>query len=398
MSLVISQVRDWKLGDLTNTAAGLRSGADKMSEAALTVINGLKGVETDWQGEARDKAKVLGKDHYETLQEKARRWNKAAGVLDEGAQQLGLLRNAILDRVDDPANKQKYVIADDGNVELTDAYAKTLKTEDAQRVAETERANMETSLRSLLATAELCAQRYDAQTTGALKDADWYGPTGVPEPTALPTDPKTAANKNGSGPDQYHTNPPSSGYDRIRLQGTKGWAEGLVEAGRSAGQTYAPELLQHFLDGSGKTMTVPVDNMFHDMPWFQQSAQDQTRATVQTAINAMPPGYKGPVAFQSDYTNLKSDGTPARPDKFNNPDWFAAMGTFSYQTSGIATPTADGHYSVAARTSVYDYYNFDTTDPHPWPQVSDLNNLQRAGWAQNFETVGTSGIQRSTYP
>ncbi|TDH56698.1 hypothetical protein E2F47_06095 [Mycobacterium eburneum] len=397
MSPTISQVRDWKLGDLTNTAAGLRSGADKMSEAALTIINGLNGIGTDWRGETRDRADVTGKDHYDTLTEKARRWNNAAGVLDEGAQQLGLLRTAILDRVDDPGNKQKYVIADDGNVELTDAYAKTLTTKDAQTVAETERADLETALRSLLATAGLCAQRYDAQTTGALKDSEWYDAPGIPAPTPLPTDPKTKANKDGSGPDQYHTENPT-GYDRIRLQGTKGLAEHLVAGGRAAGQTYAPDLLQHFLNGSGTPMTVPVDNMFHDMPWFQQSAQDQTRATVQTAINAMPAGYKGPIAFQSDYTNQRSDGTMARPDKYTNPDWFAAMGTFSYQTSGVATPTADGHYSVAAKTSVYDYYNFETTDPHPWPQVSDLNKLQRAGWAQNFDTVGTSSVQTSTYP
>jgi len=76
------------------------------------------------------------------------------------------------------------------------------------------------------------------------------------------------------------------------------------------------------------------------------------------------------------------------------------VGTFSYQSSGIATPTSEGNYTVSSRTSIYDYYNYETTDPNKFglPQASDLNNLHRAGWAQNFDTVGTSSYQRSTYP
>lgn len=398
MSLTISQVRSWSLGDLSGSATGLRNGAVDMSQGALTIINKLNGVATDWKGEMRDAAVVRAKDQSGLLVQKAERWCKGADVLDEAAEQLGLLRNAILDRVDDPDSKRMYVIADDGNVELTDEYARTLTTKEDKESAETARAELETVLRSLLATAALNAQLYDEKTTAALVGSEWYSSPSFPGPTPLPAAPKANANADGSGPDQYRTEPPKSGYDRIRLQGTQLWAEGLVDAARMGGQTYAPDLLQHFLDGSGKPMTVPVDNMLHDMPWFNQSAQAQTRSTVQTAIGAMPPGFKGPVAFQSDYVSSKADGTPARPDKFSNPDWWAAMGTFSYQTSGVATPTADGHYSVAAKTSVYDYYNFETTDSHPWPQASDLNNLHLAGLAQNFDTVGTSSMQMSTYP
>lgn len=137
-----------------------------------------------------------------------------------------------------------------------------------------------------------------------------------------------------------------------------------------------------------------------DMPWFNQAAQTQTRTTLATALKAMPDGYKGPVAFQSDYTSQQPDGSPARPTNSSNPDWKNTLGTFSYQASGIATPTLDGHYAVAARTSIYDYYNYETTDPNRYglPQPSDLNMLHRAGWAQNFDTVGTSSTQTSTYP
>lgn len=400
MSLRISQVRDWTLSGLTSTATGLSNGAATIAESALTVINKLQGIDTDWRGETRDAAEARAKDAAGTLQGKAQRWTKAATVLNEAAQQMGLLRTAILDLADDPAYRGTYVIADDGNVAFTESYAATL-TDETQFRAESARADLETSLRSLLATAELAGQLYDENTTQALLGQEAnsaYTPNYFPEPTALPTDPKTNANKDGSGPDQHGVDKPNWN-GKLVLQRTQLLGEAGAEA-LSVPWPVASTLLKHFLDGSGTPMTVSVDNMLHDMPWFNQSAQAQTRSTVQTAIKAMPAGYKGPVAFQSDYTSLASDGTVARPTNSSNPDWKNALGTFSYQASGIATPTEHGNYSIAARTSIYDYYNFETTDPNRYglPQPSDLNMLHRAGWAQNFDTVGTSSTQTSTYP
>ncbi|WP_301154957.1 hypothetical protein [Mycolicibacterium fortuitum] len=97
-----------------------------MAESALTVINKLQGIDTDWRGETRDAAEARAKDAASTLQGKAQRWTKAATVLNEAAQQMGLLRTAILDLVEDPAYHGVYVIAEDGNVELTAEYAATL--------------------------------------------------------------------------------------------------------------------------------------------------------------------------------------------------------------------------------------------------------------------------------
>lgn len=396
MGLTISQVRGWTLGDLTNTATGLRNGAATMSDSAVSIINRLAGIETIWTSESRDAVQVRSKDFAEQMQEKSKRWNNAAAVLDEAAEQMGLLRNAILDTADNPEYKQKYVISDDGNVELTAEYANTLTTQDAKDAADSQRANLETALRSLLATAELSGQYYDWLVTNALLDKNqdpsaFYTPW-FPDAGTLPTAPKEDANRDGSGPAQYRVDHPGN-WDKAGLQSTKMWAQGMVNGGRALGQTYAPDLLQHFLDGSGETATVPVDSMLYDMPWFSQAAQSQTRSTLDVALKAMPPGYTGPVAFQSDYSHTKPDGSPARASATSNPDWWAALGTFSYQTSGIAMPTADGNYSVTARTSVYDYYNYD-----PAGQQSGLNDLHRAGWAQNFDVVGSSGFRTSTYP
>lgn len=115
----ISQVRGWHLSDLTDTATGLRNGAAQLDEHALTVINGMDGVSTNWEGEARDAYAVKVKDHGEEFFQRKQRWNNAAAVLDKGAQQMGLLRDELLKRVDDPAVQQMFNITDDGGLRKT---------------------------------------------------------------------------------------------------------------------------------------------------------------------------------------------------------------------------------------------------------------------------------------
>ncbi|WP_100465972.1 hypothetical protein [Mycobacteroides abscessus] len=394
----ISQVRGWHLSDLTDTATGLRNGAAQLDEHALTVINGMDGVSTNWEGEARDAYAVKVKDHGEEFFQRKQRWNNAAAVLDKGAQQMGLLRDELLKRVDDSAVQQMFNIADDGGVTLKPEYQATLKSPKDVEAAQTRRAEFEHALRALLATADVAGQQYDWQATNALrgeKDSDRPFAPQIPDHPTPATFSKDNANKDGSGPDQYGIDKPGF-LDKAGLQATRAWAEGLVGSTRAAGQQYAPDLLQHFLDGSGKPATVPVDNMLHDMSWFKQDSTAMAKANLDAAMRSMPPGYEGPVAFQSGYGSV--DGDPARPKAASNPDWFAALGSFSYQTSGVAMPNGNGTYDVSSQVNIYDYYNFETTDQHPWPQPSDLNNLHRAGWAQNFETFGTSSPQRSTWP
>ncbi|SKW09267.1 Uncharacterised protein [Mycobacteroides abscessus subsp. massiliense] len=84
----ISQVRSWHLSDLTDTATGLRNGAAQLDEHALTVINGMDGVSTNWEGEARDAYAVKVKDHGEEFFQRKQRWNNAAAVLESNDQNL----------------------------------------------------------------------------------------------------------------------------------------------------------------------------------------------------------------------------------------------------------------------------------------------------------------------
>ncbi|GAB09269.1 hypothetical protein GOARA_036_00010 [Gordonia araii NBRC 100433] len=98
----------------------------------------------------------------------------------------------------------------------------------------------------------------------------------------------------------------------------------------------------------------------------------------------MPEGYDGPIAFQSDWASGEDS---YRPSKTKNPDLWAALGTFTLQSSGVATPESDGSVSITYKTSIYDYYNWNPDDQ----LTSGLNELHKAGMAQNFETFGTTG-------
>lgn len=95
----------------------------------------------------------------------------------------------------------------------------------------------------------------------------------------------------------------------------------------------------------------------------------------------MPEGYEGPVAFQ---TGWESRIVP----KVKGADYHYALGEFQSQESGVYYTDSNGKGVVRASTAIYDYYNFNSTDPHWHIHPSDLGLMHRAGWAQNFDTIG----------
>lgn len=149
----------------------------------------------------------------------------------------------------------------------------------------------------------------------------------------------------------------------------------------------AQGLLGHWLTNDGTVALVNADQLIFENSAFQSAARNYSGSTMQIAKNAMPAGYTGPIAFQSPFGGQFSASVAT------NPDYYLGLGHFSYQTSGVATPTANGNYSVAAAISIYDYYNFGTNSP-----FSGLNDLHRAGWAQNFDVLVTSSPKVSTWP
>ncbi|BDE17400.1 MULTISPECIES: hypothetical protein [Mycobacterium] len=384
MAPSVSQVREWTLGDLTATAVRLRLGATDISQSALRIIDGLGGIGSDWAGEARDAATVRAKDHASSMQEKARRWTTASGVLDTAAQQLGLLREAILEIVDNAENQRLFAISDYGVVTIrtdVEAYDDNIQTR---------RATLEDTLRMLLLSAEAAAQMYDWQVTNALmgvSDAERPFTPHLPPPRELPTtgpgSARERADRDGSGDEQWRTWKPDL-TDQVKMQAVRAFWEEGGSFGSNKGMENFNRLLRHFFDNTGTQASVSVDAMLRDLPGFQAATNSLSGQAVERARAVMPAGYTGPVAFQSGYTGSYT------PDWETHPDWFFTLGTFTYQTSGVAMPSDQGAYTIAAQTTVYDYYNFDARG-----KLGMLNDLNRAGWARTFDTTGTSSPQWS---
>lgn len=133
---------------------------------------------------------------------------------------------------------------------------------------------------------------------------------------------------------------------------------------------------------------------------FSDKVQRDAGQSAKSASEVMPDGYRGPVAFQSAWNPDGDQGFRADPKQ--HPDYWAALGTFSYQTSGVYMPNLGGAGAgpgeLTYQTSIYDYYNWDTTKKSPSEQYSDLNDLHRAGWAQNYEVTNMSSPQTLAVP
>lgn len=404
--MLVSQVRTWQLGDLGASATDLRGSARTLNTGALTLLNRLKGVSTDWEGEARDKAAVVAADSAASMEQKSLSLQAAANILDTAAEQMGLLRDAILGMVDDPENTRRFTIADDGAVSVSASYAAELQTRSNCDAAlfnswmaqvESDRRDLERTLKNQLASADASGQYFDWQITNALMGVTAserpFEPR-IPPPPAKPTVAREKANRDGSGPDAYNTYEPSV-FGKIGLQELKALARAgaFSTSGGLAGQPNAASMLDHYLGNTGAEYKVNIEAMMNEISGFQNESENEAKRQLRIAQEDMPVGYDGPVAFQGSYY----DNLGYSADWKSSSDWYLAVHDFNYQTSGVGTPGVAG-YDLNYQTSVYDYYNWESTGAFPSVQASDLNNLNRAGWAQTFDVTGTSATKQVRVP
>ena len=74
MTVSISQIRSWDLATLVSSADSADTGAQTFEDSALTVTNGLAGVDPSWDGDSRDQAAVRAAIESANLTERATRW------------------------------------------------------------------------------------------------------------------------------------------------------------------------------------------------------------------------------------------------------------------------------------------------------------------------------------
>ncbi|MCZ4552201.1 hypothetical protein [Gordonia rubripertincta] len=411
MTVSIPQIRSWDLATLVSSADSADTGAQTFEDSALTVTNGLAGVDPNWDGDSRDQAAVRAAIESTNLTERATRWRAAATELRTAAQQLGLLKAEIVRLVDDAEAKSSvvgpvYSVADDSSVTVTAAfrafYAETQGTgpgiglvQEAERNA----AQLQRQLKLLLANASMGAEYADWKISNALlgvtaEERPFHPTEAIPKPPK-PKGPRIDADQDGSGPEGYDSVHPNF-WDQLDLAGLKAGAFVGSDRASKAGMRESSMMLRHFLKNSGSPYTVDVDSMFSDMPGFKTLAEDQAARSLAQTRAMLPAEYEGPIVFEGNYG---SDYGRFQPDLGSNPDWYMALHEYSFESSGVAVPSSnEDEFEVSYQTSVYDYYNWDTTDEHWYPQPSDLNDLHSAGWSQNFDVVGTSSKQTTTWP
>ncbi|PYE11778.1 hypothetical protein DFR67_13124 [Williamsia limnetica] len=403
MSVSISQIRSWDLATLVSSADSADTGAQTFEDSALTVTNGLAGVDPSWDGDSRDRAAVRAAIESTNLTERATRWRAAATELRTAAEQLGLLKAEIVRLVDDAEAKSSvvgpvYSVADDGSVTVTAAfrafYAETQGTgpgiglvQEAERNA----AQLQRQLKLLLANASMGAEYADWKITNALlgvtaEERPFHPTEAIPKPPK-PKGPRIDADQDGSGPKDYDS-VDSGLLDELGLTALRAGARFSGQGTYKGGLEQSPKLLNHYLKNKGLAYAVDVDAVLGELPRAGERAEQQAIQMFGKTRNMLPDGYTGPVVFEGVYGGPLGE---YRADPITDPDWYLALGTFSFESTGVAIPSSDQQgYDLSYRTTVYDYYNWETTEKHWYPEPSDLNDLHRAGWAQNFDVVGTS--------
>ncbi|WP_233187953.1 hypothetical protein [Actinomyces qiguomingii] len=160
--------------------------------------------------------------------------------------------------------------------------------------------------------------------------------------------------------------------------------------------------LLHFLGNSGDPQELDADRMLEDVDGLNTKTQEAVKTMAEAARNdAEASGVTEPVTYPF---TTKWEGYYIRAEEDQN--WFYATGGCNYATDGTVTvypPTADNPewtYSYDYRVHVADRYNWDgdkSTQIGPF-DVSDkqLQELHRAGLAQEYDMSGESSVMRGT--
>ncbi|MEY8040044.1 hypothetical protein AB8O55_11615 [Saccharopolyspora cebuensis] len=125
----------------------------------------------------------------------------------------------------------------------------------------------------------------------------------------------------------------------------------------------AAKFLAHYLDGTGTTMDVDLNQVVRDVPKVQQAVDEQLNRQLRMVNDqaAAEGSYGQPIPFSSKWQELDIE-----PE--DNMNWHLAIGRTNHSVSGEATvhpPTPDGppRVEVTYQTHIADRYDFEANDP-----------------------------------
>ncbi|MEV6136364.1 hypothetical protein AB0L63_09935 [Nocardia sp. NPDC051990] len=169
-------------------------------------------------------------------------------------------------------------------------------------------------------------------------------------------------------------------------------------AADASGWTHASAHLNHYLDNTGKPLTIDADAMLRDVPKANTEANSVAQTEIRritTDVSAAQ-NYDNPVQFQSQWSGFYI--TQALSE-----DWFFAMGGIQLSVTGVVTvhkpaEGAEPSITVEYKVHVHDRYNWDgdKSTKIAGVEVSDkrMGALHTAGLAREYDIDGSSGTRR----
>ncbi|EDX23622.1 conserved hypothetical protein [Streptomyces sp. Mg1] len=207
---------------------------------------------------------------------------------------------------------------------------------------------------------------------------------------------KQVAADDGAGPYDVESPGLSDYWKQIQ-------ANGISNSGDFIGKTDAARHMDHYLQGSGKTLDLDVDRMLADDPALRDEAariraaeQDEWR---RQALEAFERSGGKPVAIPVESGSVGYEHEMG-PDGTNN--WYLAVGRGMTNTTGVVTavPGPDGkpQVSIDYQVNVWDRYNWDQDKATPIGPTTvtdaDMARMHTTGLAREFDMRGSSSVQQ----
>ncbi|WP_315560860.1 hypothetical protein [Actinomyces gerencseriae] len=240
----------------------------------------------------------------------------------------------------------------------------------------------------------------DGEEGGSSDDATGLGDPVPGEHADMPgVDPwQYPGDSDNEGSGQYRQRPPTPRDYAVHEAAT-------LAAGTCASMwPDASKNLYHYLQNTGSHQDMDVDGMLNDLPSLDNDTQTAVTTMAGQAVDdAQASGYTGPMTYPFNTPWEHADANPIESE-----NWFYATGGYQRATDGTITvyPPTDGNsewtYSYDYRVHTADRYNWDgdkSTEIFGMTITDkELQELHRAGLAQEYDMSGESSVRHGTGP
>jgi len=175
-----------------------------------------------------------------------------------------------------------------------------------------------------------------------------------------------------------------------------------TEAFKVIGWNQAATQMQRYLANSGEMLYVDPLQMLSALPEWRAQVESQVLKMLQQASHAS----KDASTVISGVNVIQSEWLPARATRQENPDWYFALGSFSYklvltlETESPVVADQANVVHVGLTVYVYDRYDWDdgrgTSIAGLYFANELIGQLHRAGLARDYDVKGTATLNFAT--